>query len=170
METNNHLKFKDGNGPQNQLYAYDFRFESTGNETAPEEYEAFGKDVIAPAKGTVIQVLNGAIDVYPGQKDRAMGVGNTIIIDHHNGEYSVLCHLKYESILVSVGDRIMQGEVVGLCGNTGNTSEPHIHYHLQEGPLMHKANALPAQFAEILVDGVKKTTYEPVRYQLVSNI
>lgn len=169
VETNNHLKFADGNGPQNQLYAYDFRFESTGKEKSLEEYKAYGQEVLAPADGTVIQVINGVIDVLPGERDRAVGTGNTIIINHHNGEYSLLCHFKYDSIRMKVGDRIKQGDVIGLCGNTGNTSEPHIHFNLQDGPRMHTAKALPAQFEKIIVDGEVKNKYEPIRFQKVSN-
>jgi len=169
-ETNNHLRFKEGEGPQNQIYAYDFRSENTGEEKTLGDYPAFGIEVIAPADGTVVQVIDGAIDVEIGERDRSVGVGNTVIIDHRNSEYSLICHLKYNSIKVEVGQTIKQGEVVGLCGNTGNTTQPHIHYHLQDGPLMHTANALPAQFAEIMVNGEIKKNYEPVRYEKVSNI
>lgn len=169
VETNNHLRFADGSGPQNQLFAYDFRFESSGKEKTLEEYQAFGKKVIAPADGTVIQVIDGAIDVLPGERDRAVGVGNAVIIDHHNGEYSLLCHFKYQSIRVKVGDNIKQEQVLGLCGNTGNTSEPHIHFNLQDGPRMHNAKALPAQFRKIIVDGKEMNNCEPMRGQKVTN-
>ncbi len=169
VETNNHMKFAGGQGPQNLLYGYDFRFKSTGEEKRLEEYKAFGQVVLAPADGTVIQVINGAIDVDPGERDRAVGVGNAIVIDHHNGEFSLLCHFKYQSITVKVGDMVTAGQLLGLCGNTGNTSEPHIHFSLQDGPLMHKANALPTQFSRIMVDGEEKMNAEPVRFQWVSN-
>jgi hypothetical protein len=168
-ETNSHVRSAE-QGPQNQLYAYDFRIESTGKETKLEEYKVFGKEVIAPGDGIVIQVIDGSIDVLPGERDRSVGVGNAIIIDHQNGEYSLLCHFKHNSIRVNVGDKIKQGDIIGLCGNTGNTFQPHIHFNLQNGPFMHKANALPAQFKKILIDGIEKINYEPIRGQLVSNI
>ncbi|HLD24999.1 MAG TPA: M23 family metallopeptidase, partial [Patescibacteria group bacterium] len=91
------------------------------------------------------------------------------IIDHKNGEYSLLCHFKHQSIQVKAGDTVKQRDVLGLCGNTGNTSEPHIHFSLQDGPFMHRSRALPAQFHKILVDGKWKTNYEPERGQMVSN-
>lgn len=115
-------------------------------------------------------MISGAIDVLPGERDRSVGVGNAVIIDHENGEYSLLCHFKYNSLKVKVGDKVRQGDILGLCGNTGNTSQPHIHFNLQDGPLMHTAKALPAQFAKILVNGEVKTNYEPIRGQMVSNI
>lgn len=167
-ETNSHIRPAE-EGPQNQLYAYDFRMESTGKETKLEEFEVFGKEVLAPGDGIVIQIINGSIDVPPGERDRSVGVGNALIIDHQNGEYSLLCHFKYNSIRVQVGDVVKQGTVIGLCGNTGNTFQPHIHFNLQDGPFMHKAQGLPAQFSNVIVNGVAKEKYEPVRGELVSN-
>ncbi len=170
LETNNHMKFADGDGPKNQLFAYDFRRGHTGNGEKLEEYDVFGEGVLAPGDGVVIQIIDGAMDVLPGERDRGVGVGNMVIIDHQNGEFSVLCHFKYQSIRVDVGDHVKQGDLLGFCGNTGNTSEPHIHFHLQDGPRMHTAGALPAQFAKIIVDGEMKTKFEPVRKQMVSNL
>jgi len=167
-ETNNHIRPAD-KGPQNQLYAYDFRIQNTGKEKILEDYPVFGKEVLAPGDGTIIQVINGAIDVNIGERDRSVGVGNAVIIDHQNGEYSLLCHFKHDSIKVKVGDKVKQGEVLGLCGNTGNTTQPHIHFNLQDGPLMHTAKALPAQFKKIVVDGETEINYEPIRGQFVSN-
>jgi len=167
-ELNNHNRPPD-QGPQNQMYAYDFRMESSGKETKLEEFACFGKEVLAPGDGRVTQIIDGSIDVLPGERDRSVGVGNAIIIDHQNGEYSLLCHFKHGSIQVKVGDTVKQGEIIGLCGNTGNTQQPHIHYNLQDGPLMHKAQALPAQFRKILVDGKIEINAEPIRKQMVSN-
>jgi len=168
-ETNSHIRPPE-QGPQNQLYAYDFRTETTGKETKLEDYEVFGKEILAPGDGIIIQVIDGSIDVLPGERDRSVGVGNAIIIDHQNGEYSLLCHFKHNSIKVKVGNQVKQGEVIGLCGNTGNTFQPHIHFNLQDGPLMHKAKALRAQFTKIIVNGKEKTNYEPIRGKKVSNI
>ena len=148
IETNNHLR---PDAPQNQLYAYDFRTETTGQEKSLADFPVFGQEVLAPADGTVIQVINGAVDVLPGERDRSVGVGNTIIIDHRNNEYSLLCHFKYDSITVKVGEKVTQGQVLGLCGNSGNTNQPHIHFNLQDGPFMHTAKALPLQFAKIKI-------------------
>jgi hypothetical protein len=167
-ETNNHNRPAE-QGPQSMLYAYDFRLQHEETNKRLEEYEVFGKEVLAPANGKIIQVISGAIDVMPGERDRGVGVGNAIITDYGNGEFSLICHLKYNSIKVNVGDTVKQGEIIGLCGNTGNTSEPHIHFHLQDGPFMHKANALPTQFRKIIVNGELKENYEPIRGDMVAN-
>lgn len=166
-ETNSHQR---PGGPKNQVYAYDFRTRTTGKETTLEEFPVFGAVVIAPGDGKVIQVINGAVDCNPGESDRSVGVGNTVIIDHENGEYSVLCHFKSGSIAVKVGNRVKKGRKLGLCGNSGNTSQPHIHYHLQDHPLMHRANGLPLQFRTLKVNGIPRSNYEPLRFEQVSNL
>lgn len=163
---NSHLR---PDGPQNQLYSYDFRKSHQGEGKKLEDYEVFGEEVLSPGDGTIVQVIDGSFDVLPGEKDRSVGVGNAIIIDHNNGEWSMLCHFKHNSIKVGVGDKIKQGDLLGLCGNSGNTSEPHVHFSFQDGSLMHTAQALPATFTEILVDGVLTQNAEPERGQKVSN-
>ena len=168
-ETNNHNRPAD-KGPQNQIYAYDFRLDNTGNEKKLEDYPVFGVEVVSPGSGVIAQVVDGSFDCDPGDVDRSVGVGNMIMIDHQNGEFSLLCHFKHNSIRVKVGQNVKQGEVLGLCGNTGNTTQPHIHYNLQDNLRGHKATALPAQFEKILVNGKIKKNYEPVRFQKVANV
>lgn len=168
-ETNNHVRPPEA-GPQNQLFAYDFRKGHKGNGDKLIDYEVFGQVVIAPGGGKIIQIINGAKDVEIGERDRNVGVGNAIIIDHKNDEFSLLCHFKFDSIKVRVGDEVKQGEIIGSCGNTGNTTQPHIHFNLQDRPIMHLARALPAQFAKIIVNGKEKVNYEPIREEYVSNI
>ena len=163
-KVNNHYSSKS------QRYAYDFlslSFKNKGDKL--EDFEAFGSEVIAPGNGIISQVINGSIDVSLGERDTFVYPGNMVVINHGNGEWSVLAHFKHNSIRVREGDNVKQGDILGLCGNTGNTSEPHIHYHLQDNPLMIRAKGLPAQFNSILIDGVVKKNIEPVRYQKVSN-
>jgi len=167
-KTNNHCH-PGSSGPQNQLFAYDFRLEETGKEKDLADYLVFGIEVIAPGNGQVVQVVNGAFDCEPGKFDRSIGVGNMVIIYHGSSEYSLLCHLRHNSIVVSVGDEVKQGQKLGLCGNTENTSRPHIHYNLQDSIQSYEAKALPIQFKKIIVDGEVKTNFEPVRFQKVSN-
>jgi len=167
-ETNNHNRPAD-KGPQNQLYAYDFRTNTTGQEKRLDEFPVYGKEIIAPADGIIIQVINGAIDVLPGERDRSVGVGNAVVIDHQNGEYSLLCHFQLNSIKLKVGDKVKQGDIIALCGNTGNTSQPHIHFHLQDNPRLHLGKALPIQFRKIIVNGQEKINYESIRGENVSN-
>lgn len=166
---NNHLN-PDGTGPKSQMFAYDFVKDHKGDGKNLADYAAFGLEVIAPADGVVYQVVSGNIDVPIGESDWVVICGNMVVIDHENGGWSVLAHLKYNSIKVSIGDRIKQGDLLALCGNSGNTSEPHIHYHLQDNPNMYKASGLPVQFRKVMVDGEIKENIELERDQKVSNL
>lgn len=166
--TNSHNRPPD-QGPQSMIYAYDFRNGHSGSGENLEDYDVFGKEVLSPGDGEIIQVISGAYDNKPGERDRSVGIGNAIIIDHKNGEYSLLGHFKFNSITVKVGDSVKSGDVIGLCGNSGNTSEPHIHFGLQDGPRMSNEKSLFAEFRKIMVDGKIKENYEPIRGENVSN-
>ena len=165
--TNDH-RTEDNTGPANQTFAYDFVKEHTESKRL-EDYGAFGAEVLAPGDGKVVQVINGSFDVPIGETDWIVLCGNAITIDHLNGEFSTLAHLKHNSIKVRVGEMVHQGDVIAACGNSGNTSEPHIHYHLQDSLYQHTGNGLPAQFRKILIDGQEILNAEPIRDQKVSN-
>lgn len=163
-------------GNRNQRFAYDFwladdtdaRFRNDGRRC--EDYLAFGQPVLAPGDGTVIQAIDGVEDNIPGRRNPYFVPGNLVVIDHQNGEYSFLGHFKQGSIRVQAGQRVKQGEPLGLCGNSGNSSEPHIHYHLANAPLMQDGDGLPARFRQITVDGKPATNVLPVRGERVSNL
>jgi murein DD-endopeptidase MepM/ murein hydrolase activator NlpD len=79
--------------------------------------------------------------------DPPWGVGgNCVVIDHGNGEWSFLAHMKRGSVKVKKGDRVVQGQVVGQLGNSGATTGPHLHYHLMDGPKILLSDGLPARF------------------------
>ncbi|GAB3046864.1 M23 family metallopeptidase [Virgibacillus ainsalahensis] len=123
---------------ENQRYAYDFLImneNSTyeGDPTKNESYYAFGKEYLAPADGTVVKVENDVEDNKPvGEMNEESSMGNYVILDHGNEEYSYLAHFKYQSIEVKEGDEVKQGELLGIVGNSGNSSEPHIHFHVAD--------------------------------------
>lgn len=165
---NNHLK-EDGTGPKNQTFAIDFIKEHINEGKGLDDYLAFNQEVTAPGDGIISQVIDGSIDNEIGQRDRYVIIGNTVVIDHQNGEWSVLCHFKQNSIRVKAGDKVRSGQVLGLCGNTGNSSEPHIHYHLQNHKLISQAEGLPIQFSKIKVNNEVKNHVELERGQKVEN-
>ncbi|WP_251278943.1 M23 family metallopeptidase, partial [Enterobacter hormaechei] len=76
--------------------------------------------------------------------------GNRVILDHGNDEYSVLAHLRQGSVRVAQGQVVRSGTHLAGCGNSGNSSEPHLHYQLQAGPAFGVGVALPAQFSDYL--------------------
>jgi murein DD-endopeptidase MepM/ murein hydrolase activator NlpD len=156
-------------GNPQQTFAYDFVRAHKGAGKALEDYEAFGAEVSAPADGTIEYVVDGAPDVSVGETDVYVVPGNHVAINHGNGEWSYLAHFKRGSIRVKAGEHVTRGQVLGLCGNSGNTSEPHIHFHLANAPRMYLGAGLPARFSGILVDGKPLENAEPERGQTVEN-
>lgn len=123
---------------ENQRYAYDLLVMENGisfeeNPTKNESYYAFGKEVLAPLDGKVVSVENGIEDNTPNVETNAnQPLGNHVIIEHANNEYSVIAHFQKGSVKVKEGDVVKSGDFLGLAGNSGNSSEPHIHFHVSD--------------------------------------
>lgn len=161
----------------NQRFAFDFvgidehgnRHKSNGRVN--EDYYAFGRDILAPADGMVTDVINGVRDNTPASMNPYSALGNAVFIQHATHEVSVLAHLKYGSIRVSVGQEVKRGQVVGLCGNSGNSSEPHLHYHLQNTPIIQDATGIKCFFEKVTVvteaETKLRTGYSPVRDDVI---
>lgn len=153
----------------NQRFAIDFyitqevesgkrrSYRERGKQNA--DYFAYGKDVLAPADGTVVMVVDGIPDNKPGQVDIYYRLGNSVVISLGSGEFVHLCHLQPGSMQVRVGDKLTRGQVVAKCGNSGNSTVPHLHFQLSDGPLVSHAASLPAYFSGVHKDGVR---LEPV--------
>lgn len=124
---------------EEQRYAYDFvilknDFSFHDEKETNENYYAYGESVYAPADGTVVAVESEVKNNVPGSMDPFHPEGNYIVIDHGNGEYSMLAHLDEGSISVNVGDDVIRGQEIARCGNSGNSSEPHIHFQVMDSP------------------------------------
>lgn len=94
-------------------------------------YYIYGKPVLAPADGTVTFVQDGRADQQIGSRDRHFQSGNNIVIDIGGGRYLEMAHLSPASIQVKVGDHVRLGQQIAKVGNSGNTSEPHLHIQAQ---------------------------------------
>jgi len=134
-----------------------------------EDYYVFGKVLIAPAAGEVVLVVDGVKDNVPGQLNPVYVPGNTVIIKTANDEYLFFAHFKQHSIVVKQGQQVQQGELLGLTGNSGNSSEPHLHFHIQNVENMVNATGAKSFFAEIMVNGELKKDYSPVRGEKIRN-
>jgi len=155
-----------------QRFAYDLVIRKNGSTFSGDgkkvtDYYCFGADVIAPAAGQIVWSCDSLPNQEPGQMDAKHRVGNGVVIDHGNGEFSLIAHLQPKTQHFKVGDKVKAGDVLGKCGNSGNTSEPHLHYHLQDGPDITTAEGLPAVFVGACVDGKKVAKAEPVRGQTI---
>lgn len=142
-----------------------FRNEGKTNE----DYYAFGKRIISPSDGEVVLVVDGVKDNIPGKLNPIYLPGNSVIIKTDNNEFLFFAHFVKNSIAVSEGQIVKQGDLLGLCGNSGNSSEPHLHFHIQNVEDMNESTGAKAYFENILVDGKIKRDYSPVRNEKVRN-
>jgi murein DD-endopeptidase MepM/ murein hydrolase activator NlpD len=140
-----------------------------GSGEANEDYYAFGKELYAPCDGEVVLVVDGVKDNIPGVLNPIYIPGNTVIIKTANGEFAFFAHFKQNSISVKQGQKIVTGELLGLCGNSGNSSEPHLHFHLQNVEDMTKATGAKCYFDKLKVNGSLKSDYSPVKGEKISN-
>jgi hypothetical protein len=128
-----------------------------GDGTHDEDFFGWGQEVHAPADGVVVHSRNDVPDQpVPHRPDPSTFVnldnpawaiaGNAVVIDHGNGEYSLLAHMQRGSVRVKVGDHVTRGQTLGLVGASGNVSSPHLHYHLMSGPELFRSDPLPSRF------------------------
>jgi Peptidase family M23 len=97
----------------------------------PRRYVIFGRTVIAPCDGEVITAVDGLPDLDIPQVDRGHLAGNHVIIRCSSADI-LLGHFHRGSVLVQVGQRLTVGDAIAQVGNSGNTSEPHLHIHAQQ--------------------------------------
>jgi murein DD-endopeptidase MepM/ murein hydrolase activator NlpD len=138
-----------------------------GNGTNNEDYYCFGKRLNAPGDGKIIALENNVEDNIPRNLNEDQPLGNYIIIDHLNGEFSFMVHFKKHSIIVSIGDTVVKGQEVGKAGNSGRSTGPHLHYHIQTTPNINNGIGLPAQFLNYYVDDEFIERGELVQNQIV---
>jgi murein DD-endopeptidase MepM/ murein hydrolase activator NlpD len=166
---NYHAAFRD------QRFAYDFMIlcngrshSGTGDNNA--DYFCFGQPVLAPGAGRVVGTGNEESDRRPGMMLTENPLGNHVIIDHGCREFSFLAHLRQGSVTVRSGDSVSQGQLIGECGNSGHSSESHLHYHLQTTAVPFYGDGLPVQFVNYVANGSAITRGEPVAGQNVRNV
>ncbi|WP_430783646.1 M23 family metallopeptidase [Actinoplanes sp. G11-F43] len=127
----------------------------------PESFVSFGVPVLAMAAGRVVRATDsqrdhGSRDTWPSLiwmtvvealirelagVDRILG--NHVIVEHEDGTFAAYAHLRHSSLKVSVGDQVAEGQQLAEVGNTGNTSEPHLHVQLMDSPHLTAAAGIP---------------------------
>ena len=138
-------------------YAYDFVIKKNGKTYQNEgkfleDYYAFGEAVLAPISGYVVGLRDDLEDNFIGNVDRVNNWGNYIIIKSLDGSFYVeISHLMKHSITVKVGDYVEMGQIIGKCGNSGYSPEPHIHIQVQNTPYL-GAKTLPFKFIDYIKD------------------
>lgn len=139
----------------------------SGDPSRLENYHCWGRPIMAPADGVVARAVDGLPDQAIGATDPANPAGNHIVIDFGNDEYGFLAHLRQGSVSVAKGDAVTAGQEIGLCGNSGNTSEPHLHFHMQTSPRLGRGEGMPAQFTNYLANGTLIDRGEPTKGQSI---
>jgi hypothetical protein len=137
-----------------------------GDGRRNEDHYCFGQPIYAPSAGTVVKAVGDVADnARPGITNAEQPAGNHVIIDHGNGEFSLLAHFRQGSLAVHQGEKVQAGTLLGLCGNSGHSDLPHLHYHLQTGADFGQGLGLPAFFNAYRADGRAVARGEPQRGQ-----
>jgi len=136
------------------------------------DYYGYGATVLAAADGVVVGTANDqpenaamlrrpdeSLDAYGARVQEMQGgflskgargiAGNFVVIDHENGEYSVYAHLQPGSVRVRAGERIAVGTPLGKLGSSGNSTEPHLHFQVCDGPDPLTCAGIPVQFRNV---------------------
>ena len=153
-----------------QRYAYDFEIRKQNlpyhdDFTKIENYYSYLEEIYAPCDGWIVEVVNKYENTHitPDRKvicDCNDPKGNYIIIKHAHGEYSAICHLEKNTILVKEGDIVKEGTPLGRVGNSGNTQGPHIHFQVQLGMDTNYSEGVPITFKNAYENGKKRKTIE----------
>jgi hypothetical protein len=131
----------------------------------PSDFPGFGQPVLAAEAGRVVRVRQGQRDHWsrtsvPGliyvlvesMLRELLGpgrvLGNHIVVDQGDGRYAVYAHLQRRSVTVRPGDRVTAGQQIARCGNSGNSTEPHLHFQIMDGPRPAFAAGLPFTFTD----------------------
>jgi murein DD-endopeptidase MepM/ murein hydrolase activator NlpD len=111
------------------------------------DYFSYGQALTSPCNGKIIALMNDAKDQFIGKSEDNNEYGNYVIIDAGNNEYVVLAHMSPGTIIPSMGDDVKTGDSIGKVGNSGNTTMPHIHMHIQTSPVLREGKGLLFEFA-----------------------
>lgn len=131
----------------------------TGDQLKNENYRCYGAEALAVADGTVVAIKDGIPQNIPGATSRAVPItletigGNHVILDLGSGYFAFYAHLQPGSLRVKVGDQVKRGQVLGLVGNSGNSTEPHLHFHISNANSPLGSEGLPYQFESFEVQG-----------------
>ncbi|WP_244139498.1 urea transporter [Mucilaginibacter ginkgonis] len=120
----------------------------------PGDFYCYNKPVLACGDGVIEAVVNHIEDNIIGEVNLTENWGNTVVIKHIDGLYSKVSHLKKDSIAVKVGQWVSTGDLLGLCGNSGRSPEPHLHFQVQATPYIgSKTLAYPLAVYEMVDEG-----------------
>jgi hypothetical protein len=139
------------------------------------DYDDYGKDVMAAADGLVMEAHDGVPESdsnlrQPGESKMAFQgrwqaqqdallakgykefFGNYVVIRHAGGEFSTYAHFRAGSMKVKKGDEVKRGQVIGQLGHSGNSTAPHLHFQMSDGPDPAYSRSIPVVFSNVYVE------------------
>lgn len=137
-------------------------FKNQGKELS--DYFAYGKPILSPGFGYVVDYYGLERDNKPGKVNLVNTLGNYITVRLDNGYFVVLAHLQKDSIRVSLGARVVPGQVLALLGNSGRSPQPHLHMHVQSD--LYFAATIPFHLTSVIA--VKEENGKKVNHYSLS--
>ncbi len=141
----------------------------TASPSRAEDFYSWGEPVLAPADGDVAAVIDALPDNPLGVKDAGHPAGNHVVITVAPARFVILAHFQRATISVKAGQRVKRGQVLGKCGNSGNSDFPHVHMHVQDTAELNAGNGQNAAFADINVELTGKS-FENVTWPLIRGL
>ena len=146
------------------------RFVRRGGDGARNaDYTVYGQRVIAAADARIVKVVDGLPAQRPGSLPQGIGPretdGNSVVARLDSGLYMFYGHLQAGSLKVKEGDEVKRGDPLGLVGNSGNTSAPHLHFHVMDGPSPLTSEGVPYVIDAFATRGRLRSTAEFDRYE-----
>jgi murein DD-endopeptidase len=131
----------------------------SGDEKDNKSYRCYGAEALAVADAVVVATKDGIPENVPGLTSRAVPItletvgGNYVVLDLGGGRFAFYAHLQPGSLRVKTGDKVRRGQVVGLVGNSGNSTEPHLHFHISDANSPLGSEGLPFALPSFEVQG-----------------
>lgn len=135
-----------------EAFAYDFlqigadgkSYQQDGKHNS--DYYAYGKKVLAAKDGTVVLVRTDIYENDPGRTNLNTPGGNVVVIDHGDNQFGYYAHLRPNSITLKVGAKVKAGDVIAEVGNSGESTEPGLHFHVMNNPDPNMGDGIPVVF------------------------
>lgn len=141
--------------------------------TEKKDFYCYNKPILAPQDAYVYDIINTIEENDINNVNTEKNWGNTIILNHLNGLFSQISHIKKDSFKVNIGDYVLKGSTLASCGNSGRSPEPHIHFQIQTTPKIgEKPIAYPiAYFMEhIGNEKILRIDEIPTENSIISNV
>jgi hypothetical protein len=164
----------DGSFRTPEMFAIDWIRETGGSFYKGDgkkltDWPGFGAPIHAVANGVVVSATNSlpevppftATDENPTVRRPEDFSGNNVVERIAPGRYAVYVHMQTGSVRVRAGQRLRTGQVIGLLGNTGNTTGPHLHFGIQDGPDILDSNSVPFEIRSFTVQGAGRLATKP---------